>query len=129
MPQDRPPRPVNGDDDGGVDNIGPLPPAVTGAKRKADGQADDEDRNGDDDDDEDSGFEDDGGVEVDRTPVTHEVILKDHTKVNHSTRPPARADRLRSSQHWRLTLQAHEWRRAHTTMIPRCGTSGEWIIG
>lgn len=49
-------------------------------KRKADDQVDGEDRI-ERDDDEDSDFDDDGGAEVDRTPVSHEIVLKDHTKV------------------------------------------------
>ncbi|WRT69432.1 uncharacterized protein IL334_006418 [Kwoniella shivajii] len=61
------------------DDIGPLPPttsevgAGTGAKRKADKEADED---GSDDESEYSDEE-----EIDRTPVTHEIVLKDHTKV------------------------------------------------
>ncbi|KAK4687457.1 hypothetical protein P7C73_g2655, partial [Tremellales sp. Uapishka_1] len=53
----------NNDDD---DDVGPVPPV----KRKAGGEPDD-------DSDDEPEFED----EVDSTPITHEIILKDHTKV------------------------------------------------
>ncbi|WVQ84134.1 hypothetical protein IAT38_006281 [Cryptococcus sp. DSM 104549] len=58
------------DDD---EDIGPVPPpaAAAGSKRKAEDEGEDSDDDGDDDDEE----------EVDRTPITHEIILKDHTKV------------------------------------------------
>lgn len=70
----------NGGQDEEEDNIGPSLPRAgpsTGEKRKADEPAVE-----DDDDEED---EDDLGIEeeeeVDRTPISHEIILKDHTKV------------------------------------------------
>ena len=67
------------------DDIGPtLPSALSSnAKRKAE-----MDEKEDDDDQEDSEYEEDDGEEVDRTPITHEIILKDHTKVG----PPVLAD-------------------------------------
>jgi hypothetical protein len=46
-------------------------------KRKAEAEAGAED---DDDDDEDD--DDDDDEEEDRTPVSHEIVLKDHTKVS-----------------------------------------------
>ncbi|WOO77649.1 WD repeat-containing protein 70 [Vanrija pseudolonga] len=55
-------------DDSGDDDIGPKPPSPA-AKRKA------EDEDGDDSDE--SEYEE----EADRTPVTHEIVLKDHTKL------------------------------------------------
>lgn len=64
------------DDD---EDFGPMPPpTVPGSKRKAEGEAevDGEDEDGDDDDDN---SEDD---EVDRIPISNEIILKDHTKVS-----------------------------------------------
>ncbi|WWC95313.1 hypothetical protein V866_002174 [Kwoniella sp. B9012] len=57
------------------EEIGPVPPSAAGAKRKADGEAE---ANSEEDSDED---EYDDEEEVDRTPISHEIILKDHTKV------------------------------------------------
>lgn len=48
-----------------------IGPAALG-KRKADGLGDSDSEDDDEDDEE---------VEVDRTPISHEIILKDHTKV------------------------------------------------
>ena len=64
---------TNGDDD---EEVGPAPP-LAGVKRKAEGEAD-----GTDDDDDGSEFEANDEEEVDRTPVTHEIVLKEHTKVS-----------------------------------------------
>jgi hypothetical protein len=52
------------------------PPASTASKRKAADAADEADEESDDENG------DDDGEEVDRTPVSHEIILKDHTKVS-----------------------------------------------
>lgn len=49
--------------EGSDDDIGPMPPS---AKRKAS---------------DDEASDDDAYEEEDRTPVTHEIVLKDHTKV------------------------------------------------
>ena len=68
------------EDENSDEDVGPVSSNAVGTKRKADGEVDGEDQieqNGD----EDSDFEDDGDAEVDRTPVSHEIVLKDHTKV------------------------------------------------
>ncbi|OCF37033.1 transcription factor [Kwoniella heveanensis BCC8398] len=69
---------VNDDDD----DVGPKPPSPsTGDKRKLstdENGAAAADENVDDDDDEE---EYDDEEEVDRTPISHEIVLKDHTKV------------------------------------------------
>ncbi|RSH93690.1 hypothetical protein EHS25_006337 [Saitozyma podzolica] len=61
------------------DEIGPMPPpASTSGKRKAGAGVAGEAEDGDEDSD---GFDVDEEDEEDRTPVTHEIVLKDHTKV------------------------------------------------
>ena len=71
-------------DDAEEDDIGPIP-LTNGIKRKAKGDGDDGDgqENGieGDEEDDDSGFEDEGDADTDRTPISHEIILKDHSKV------------------------------------------------
>ncbi|WVW86626.1 hypothetical protein I302_108679 [Kwoniella bestiolae CBS 10118] len=56
------------------EEIGPLPPSTSGSKRKAEGEAEVDEEESDEDEYDDE-------EEVDRTPVSHEIILKDHTKV------------------------------------------------
>ncbi|WVR08277.1 hypothetical protein IAU60_005324 [Kwoniella sp. DSM 27419] len=65
-----------GADDEDEDDLGPKPPSpATGEKRKA------KNGEGDAEDSEDDQSEYDDEAEVDRTPVSHEIVLKDHTKV------------------------------------------------
>lgn len=54
------------------EEVGPMPP-----KRKAE-----EEENDNADDEEDDDEDDDDGEEEDRTPISHEIVLKDHTKVS-----------------------------------------------
>lgn len=64
------------------DDIGPKPPAAAepgSTKRKADGEPADDDSDSD-------GFDEDGADEVDRTPISHEIVLKDHNKVSRAYR-------------------------------------------
>ena len=75
----------NDEDD---ENIGPAPPHADRTKRKANGEAD-ENEEGGDDDSGDSAFEDERDEEADRTPISHEVVLKDHTKVGFNLEPLA----------------------------------------
>jgi hypothetical protein len=49
-----------------------MPPSTTG-KRKQTAEEEEEDE---------FGFESDAEEEVDKMPVSHEIILKDHTKVS-----------------------------------------------
>ncbi|WWD20074.1 hypothetical protein CI109_104548 [Kwoniella shandongensis] len=72
------------DDDDDDDEVGPVPPPPVatndveqenGKKRKA------SDEVGEDADESDDEDEYDDEEEVDRTPITHEIVLKDHTKV------------------------------------------------
>ncbi len=72
-----------GDNEDEDDDIGPKPPSVVaGAKRKAedgeDGPAGEEDG-----EESDEGFEEDEG-DSEQLPISHEIILKDHSKVGHS---------------------------------------------
>jgi WD40 repeat protein len=53
------------------DEVGPMPPSANG-KRKATAEEEEEDE---------FGFESDGDEEVDKMPVSHEIVLKDHSKV------------------------------------------------
>ncbi|WWC93073.1 uncharacterized protein L201_008038 [Kwoniella dendrophila CBS 6074] len=59
------------------DQIGPIPPSnsekESSGKRKADGEAEAEESDEDEYENEEE--------EVDRTPISHEIVLKDHTKV------------------------------------------------
>ncbi|WVF68686.1 hypothetical protein IAT40_003458 [Kwoniella sp. CBS 6097] len=61
-------------------NVGPKPssPAI-GDKRKKSQDEDDVDGDNDGNDDDEEEYDDE--EEVDRTPVSHEIVLKDHTKV------------------------------------------------
>jgi hypothetical protein len=52
------------------DEVGPMPPSA-GEKRKATAEEEEEDEFGFESDEE----------EVDTTPISHEIVLKDHTKV------------------------------------------------
>ena len=54
------------------DEVGPMPPQESG-KRKLTAEEEEEDE---------FGFESDGEQEADSTPVSHEIVLKDHTKVS-----------------------------------------------
>jgi hypothetical protein len=64
------------------DEIGPMPPpASTSGKRKAGDGVAGEAEDGDEDSDGFDVDEEDEEDEEDRTPVTHEIVLKDHTKV------------------------------------------------
>jgi len=56
------------------DEVGPMPPQESG-KRKLTAEEEEEDE---------FGFESDGEQEADSTPVSHEIVLKDHTKVKPS---------------------------------------------
>ncbi|KAI9631741.1 putative transcription factor [Dioszegia hungarica] len=56
------------------EDIGPMPPASIAGKRKAGDATKASD--GEDDEEEDEDEEE----EPDRTPITHEIVLKDHTK-------------------------------------------------
>ena len=49
-----------------------------GEKRKAEGEADED---GDEGEESDEGFEDDEEADGEQFPITHEIVLKDHTKV------------------------------------------------
>jgi hypothetical protein len=61
-------------DDDDDDEIGPRPPSPTaGEKRKAEGE-------GDEGEESDEGFEEDEG-DAEQLPISHEIVLKDHTKV------------------------------------------------
>ncbi|KAL7424891.1 hypothetical protein Q5752_000577 [Cryptotrichosporon argae] len=77
--------PVAADDDD--EEIGPAPPA---AKRKAGEESDD-------DDDDDGVSEDE--AEVDRTPVTHEIVLKDHKKAVSAIAVEPSGARIASGSH------------------------------
>jgi hypothetical protein len=59
------------DDDDDGEEVGPMPPPENG-KRKATAEEEEEDE---------FGFESDGEQEADSTPISHEIVLKDHTKV------------------------------------------------
>jgi hypothetical protein len=70
-------RPAGEEDEEDDDDIGPVPPENGAAKRKAEGEADEEDSGEESDE---YGLEEVG--EEDRTPISHEMILKDHGKVS-----------------------------------------------
>ncbi|CAD6589234.1 MAG: hypothetical protein TREMPRED_005303 [Tremellales sp. Tagirdzhanova-0007] len=86
------------EDENSDEDVGPVSSNAVGTKRKADGEVDGEDQieqNGD----EDSDFEDDGDAEVDRTPVSHEIVLKDHTKVVSALAVDPSGARIASGSH------------------------------
>lgn len=74
------------------------PPASTSAKRKAGDSVAGEAEDGDEDSD---GFDVDEEDEEDRTPVTHEIILKDHTKVRCVSVLTSRPIYLSAKRVWR----------------------------
>lgn len=116
------------------DDVGPKPPApVVGAKRKAGGEAGEDgegegDVNGDEDEDEDEdeGFED--GDDAEQLPISHEIVLKDHTKVSRLVLLSTRAYG-RSAQRSLWTLLERVSRRGATTTIRSCGTLEGWTRG
>jgi hypothetical protein len=60
-------------DDEDEDDIGPLPPPTNGKRKATEAEQEEEDE---------FGFESDDEQEADRFPVSHEIVLKDHTKVS-----------------------------------------------
>ena len=114
------------------DDVGPKPPVpVAGAKRKAEGEAGEDGEgevNGDDDEDgdEDEGFED--GDDAEQLPISHEIVLKDHTKVRRLVLLSTRAY-ARSAQRSLWTLLERVSRRGATTTIRSCGTLEGWTRG
>ena len=116
------------------DDVGPKPPPpVVGAKRKAGGEAGEDgegegDVNGDEDEDEDEdeGFED--GDDAEQLPISHEIVLKDHTKVSRLVLLSTRAY-ARSAQRSLWTLLERVSRRGATTTIRSCGTLEGWTRG
>ena len=71
--------PATAEDDGeGDEGDGPrLPSPSAGEKRKADDEAQGEDEG----EGSDEGFEDDE-ADLEQFPISHEIVLKDHTKVS-----------------------------------------------
>lgn len=66
------------EEDDDEEDVGPKPPSpIVGEKRKANGEADGEGGESD----EDEGFEDDDEDDGEQLPISHEIVLKDHTKV------------------------------------------------
>lgn len=63
--------PIGEDDKDDDDEVGPMPPPADG-KRKLTAEEEEEDE---------FGFESDEAEEEDKMPTSHEIILKDHTKV------------------------------------------------
>ena len=119
------------------DDVGPKPPPpVVGAKRKAEGEAgedgedgvngDGDNGDGDEDEDEDEGFED--GDDAEQLPISHEIVLKDHTKVRRLVLLSTRAY-ARSAQRSLWTLLERVSRRGATTTIRSCGTLEGWTRG
>ena len=79
---------MTGRDEDSDDDIGPIPPANgAGEKRKAENGLNGEAEDSDDDDFEEEPAAGEAG-EADMLPVSHEIILKDHTKVSQIIFPP-----------------------------------------
>lgn len=91
-------KPLTGPSDAAAEGM--QPPSEVPSKRKAEEDPEDE---SDDDDDDEPDYED----EPDRYPVSHEIMLKDHTKVSH----PAVARFYHSPMAAGNDLYRRRWRR------------------
>ena len=73
MPSKSDDKPINGQDgDDSDEEVGPMPPSVTGKRKATEDEQEEEDE---------FGFESDDEQESDPLPVSHEIVLKDHNKV------------------------------------------------